>query len=115
MQNGLRIIVLLLFLGAGFGLHAQKTSFSKVRVSRTDDIKPLLDSAIQNMHSNPAKSFDYIEKALAQSINGNDKRSEGQCYQTLGIINSELGQPDLALPYFQRAVNILRVLRTICS
>jgi tetratricopeptide (TPR) repeat protein len=106
MHTSLRILVLFLILGAGYSLHAQKSSFSKLKVSRTDEIKPLLDSARRNMLTNPAKSFDYIEKALALSIKSNDKRSEGLCYQTLGIINSELGQPDLAIPYFQRAITI---------
>lgn len=111
MPTGLRIMVLLLFLAAGFSLNAQKSSFSKLKVSRTDDIKPLLDSARRHMHTQPAKAFDYVEKALSQSIKKNDKLSEGLCYQTLGIINSELGQPDLALPYFQRAINIFSGLK----
>lgn len=65
---------------------------------------PLIDSAKAYANTDPKKAFSFIEKTLPQTIKTHDKKNEGRCYQTLGIINSAMEQYDLAEQYYKKAL-----------
>ena len=98
----IKILVILLILITGKLVLAQK----RVYKSNPKNLYSLIDSARLYEKLNPAKSFDYIEEALKQSLESQDKLGEALSYQVLGNINSNLNQPDLAISYYNKAAAI---------
>lgn len=69
-----------------------------------------IDSAKFFEKINPSRSFDYVEKALTQSLKSRDKKGEAISYQSLGRINYNLNQFDLAIDYYQKALSLFESL-----
>jgi two-component system, LytTR family, sensor kinase len=84
--------------------NGQKSSISKIRTQSTQ-AKSYIDSAQKKIESDPTKAFTFIEKALKNSMETRDQKSEAMCYKLLGDINKNLGQFDLAVNYYNKAKN----------
>lgn len=103
-----RRYIILIFVFIAFSGWSQEKKLSKMRLM--PDWSVYNDSARLYLKSNPAKSFDYIEKTLALSIKANDKTGEAIAYQSLGLANFGLNQYDLAIDYYKKANRIFEDL-----
>jgi len=70
------------------------------------DIDALLDSAELYKESNAIKAYDFIEQALEQIIQDNDKENEIRAYSILGDINLFSGQFDLSIENYLKSKNL---------
>jgi len=86
------------------------TSYAQEKVLRKSSYAqktyPLIDSAKRYATTNPKKAFSFIESTLPRTIKYRNKLQEGRCYQTLGLINANMEQYDLAEKYFKKALLI---------
>ena len=100
------IVFTFLILSSAFSQEQKSKLFRK----EAPDRYQYIDSANIYENANPSKSFDYIEKNLTQSIRDKDKRGEALSYQSLGKINFNLNQIDLAIDYYHKAANLFRLI-----
>jgi hypothetical protein len=68
-----------------------------------------LDSAGYYSEKTPLKAIDYIDKAIAQSINEHDKAKESSAYLILGNIQQNLQQHELAIENYVKCINVSQV------
>lgn len=68
-----------------------------------------LDSAGYYSEKVPLKAIDYINKAIAQSINEHDKAKESAAYLILGNIQQNLQQHELAIENYLKCVAVSQV------
>lgn len=73
---------------------------SKFSYNNTD----FLDSASYYSEKAPLKAIDYINKAIAQSINDHDKARESSAYLILGNIQQSLQQHELAIENYLKCI-----------
>ncbi len=102
------LVCLLIFI-LSCPIHAQD-NLKRMPDSQNVNTYALIDSAKAQVNQ-PQKSFDLIEKALVQSIQNKNVLGEGLSYQVLGMINVNLGQHDLAIDYYQKAITIFTRLK----
>lgn len=68
-----------------------------------------LDSASYYSEKVPLKAIDYINKAIAQSINEHDKAKESSAYLILGNIQQNLQQHELAIENYLKCIAVSQV------
>lgn len=68
-----------------------------------------LDSAGYYSEKVPLKAIDYINKAIAESINEHDKAKESSAYLILGNIQQNLQQHELAIENYLKCMTISQV------
>ncbi len=98
------------FLMVPFLCYAQKESKIRSVSKVSSDVYLQIDSARIYENQNPTKSFDFIEKALTNSLETRNKNGEALSYQSLGRINFNLNQFDLAIDYYFKALHIFESL-----
>lgn len=96
-------IIIILLLQA---LFAEAQSKKYASYSRSQE-NSYLDSANYYINTNPALAYDFVEKALAQAIKNKNWYTEAECYTTIGKINYQVQQFDLAIDNYNKALNIL--------
>lgn len=76
-------------------------------VSSELKIRVYLDLAeIEDNNSNPQKTYEYIEKAQAESSNISDKKLLSEIYFKLALLTDDFGKVDLAMSYYLKSVVI---------
>jgi len=101
-MNQQKIILILAFLFCTSLVMSQ----SKMSRYQLIDIDALLDSAELYKESNAIKAYDFIEQALEQIIQDNDKENEIRAYSILGDINLFSGQFDLSIENYLKSKNL---------
>ncbi len=96
------ILIVLLIITSYVGAQNKKVS----SYSRWPE-NTLLDSANYYVKTNPALAYDFVEQALEQAIKNKNRINEAECYTTIGNINYEVQQFDLAIDNYNKALLIL--------
>ena len=73
----------------------------------------LLDSAAYYSEKIPLKAIDFINKAITQSINDQDRATEGSAYLVLGNIQQNLQQHELAIENYLKCINLSQVRKKV--
>jgi tetratricopeptide (TPR) repeat protein len=68
-----------------------------------------LDSARYLSNRSPMKAVDFINKAIEESINTNNREKEAQAFLILGDIQQHLGQHDLAVENYKKSIGALDI------
>lgn len=85
------------------------TSYSRKNEFTYNNGLRYLDSANYYTEKVPLKAIDFINKAIAQSINENDKATESSAYLVLGNLQQSLQQHDLAIENYNKCINVSQV------
>lgn len=90
-------------------LYAQKkySSFKSKSFSDVDSAAYYLDSAKYLSDKKPLIAINYINKAIELSIKNNNEANEASAYVILGNIQQQLGQHDMAITNYKKAINLL--------
>ena len=81
-------------------------SYSKLRGYNFSVAASYLDSANYYSDKNSLRAVDFINKAIEQSINENDKVTESASYLILGNLQQRLQQHDLAIENYKKSINV---------
>ncbi|MCB0850758.1 MAG: tetratricopeptide repeat protein, partial [Bacteroidetes bacterium] len=74
--------------------------------SSVNYIYGLINQANTIANDSPQKALTYISDALGNSIEANDLRGQGFCYNSLGGINYQLNRYDISVENYQKSIGI---------
>ncbi|MFL5753260.1 MAG: tetratricopeptide repeat protein, partial [Bacteroidia bacterium] len=118
-----RITILYLFMGWNFialgqvnqqnSSNAQNSLGTKksVKFQSQSLLEMYLDSARYLADKSPMRAVDFINKAIEESINTNNREKEALAFLILGDIQQQLGQHDLAVENYQKSIKRLSDLK----
>jgi len=105
LKNKIHIIFLLLLSLQVSGQKILKKPSVNVD---TTNVYSLLNYAMSIKKTQPAKAFDYVEKALILSMDKKDLNAQAKVYYTLANLNKDLEIYDIAINNYRQAIKLYR-------